>query len=201
MVLLILYPVDFCSKSKFDRKLDSALLNRVPDKVVYIEDYNGYIEEYFFNLNPRIELEKIDDLKDFDGVSHSIIFDDGEEFRQENIVLRTRGVEVRRFRIKITRVINIRRDPIYEVIKSSSEYVYIGRGSCWGNPYSMAEYSNDRDEVIRMFKYDFDYDKFPHIDKSKVYSLAGKRLGCYCKPENCHGDVIADFLNSWDDGE
>ncbi len=59
----------------------------------------------------------------------------------------------------------------------------------------------DRDEVIRKFKYDFDYDKFLNIDKSKVYSLAGKRLGCFCKPQACHGDVLADFLNSWDDGK
>ncbi|WP_261928243.1 DUF4326 domain-containing protein, partial [Vibrio aestuarianus] len=59
----------------------------------------------------------------------------------------------------------------------------------------------DRDEVIRKYKYDFDYDKFINVDKSRVYDLAGKRLGCFCKPQSCHGDVLADFLNSWDDGK
>ena len=24
--------------------------------------------------------------------------------------------------------------------------------------------------------------------------LAGKRLGCYCKPEACHGDVLVKLL-------
>ena len=24
--------------------------------------------------------------------------------------------------------------------------------------------------------------------------LKGKVLGCYCKPEACHGDIIVDFL-------
>ncbi|MCG6418638.1 DUF4326 domain-containing protein [Vibrio fluvialis] len=29
----------------------------------------------------------------------------------------------------------------------------------------------------------------------------GKRLGCFCKPDDCHGDIIAEFLNSYDDGK
>ncbi|MEP0357399.1 DUF4326 domain-containing protein [Paraglaciecola sp.] len=39
------------------------------------------------------------------------------------------------------------------------------------------------------------------MEKAEVYKLAGKRLGCFCKPSACHGDVLADFLNSWDDGK
>ena len=65
----------------------------------------------------------------------------------------------------------------------------------------MYEEGDDREEVIRKFKYDFDYEKFPNKEKSEVYKLAGKRLGCFCKPHACHGDVLADFLNSWDDGK
>ena len=38
-------------------------------------------------------------------------------------------------------------------------------------------------------------------EKSEVYKLSGKRLGCFCKPMECHGDVLADYLNSWDDGK
>jgi hypothetical protein len=39
-----------------------------------------------------------------------------------------------------------------------------------------------------------------NIDTSRVHELAGKRLGCFCKPALCHGDVLADYLNSYDDG-
>ena len=49
--------------------------------------------------------------------------------------------------------------------------------------------------------HDFDYEMFPNKEKAEVYKLAGKRLGCFCKPETCHGDVLAEFLNQWDDGE
>ena len=66
--------------------------------------------------------------------------------------------------------------------------------------YEFGDDDNSREEVISRFKYDFDYDKFPKKEKSQVYKLVGKRLGCFCKPEACHGDVLADFLNSWDDG-
>ena len=55
-------------------------------------------------------------------------------------------------------------------------------------------------EVIRKYKYDFDNDKFPNKSKSEVTKLAGKRLGCFCKPAACHGDILADYLNSLDDG-
>ncbi len=85
--------------------------------------------------------------------------------------------------------------------------VYIGRGSGshlnntkigqrgWlGNPYPLSEYT--RDESIGLFRRDFEAriandEEF----KAAVEKLAGKRLGCFCKPAACHGDVIAEYLN------
>lgn len=29
---------------------------------------------------------------------------------------------------------------------------------------------------------------------SKVKNLAGKTLGCFCKPKPCHGDVIVEWI-------
>ena len=65
----------------------------------------------------------------------------------------------------------------------------------------MHEEGDDREEVIRKYKYDFDFEKFPNKEKSEVHKLTGKRLGCFCKPQACHGDILADYLNSWDDGK
>lgn len=31
----------------------------------------------------------------------------------------------------------------------------------------------------------------------RVCELKGKRLGCFCKPGPCHGDVIVEWLESW----
>ena len=81
---------------------------------------------------------------------------------------------------------NINKDIQYKNLKSTPSYEYIGRESYWGNPYSIYEEGEDREEIIRKYKYDFDNDKFPNKDKSQVYKLSGKRLGCFCKPEPYH---------------
>ena len=65
----------------------------------------------------------------------------------------------------------------------------------------MYEDGSDREEVIRKYRYDFENDLFPKKSKSEVIRLAGKRLGCFCKPKACHGDILADYLNSLDDGK
>lgn len=85
------------------------------------------------------------------------------------------------------------------VNKYKDEYdVYIGRGSVWGNPFShlpetKALYKVDtRDEAIEMYrKYLWNQMYDGKITKDMLRSLSGKRLGCFCKPQSCHGDVIA----------
>jgi hypothetical protein len=55
--------------------------------------------------------------------------------------------------------------------------------------------------VIHKFSYDFERDLLPtQLKKQDVLQLAGKRLGCHCKPLACHGDILADYVNAWDDG-
>jgi hypothetical protein len=29
--------------------------------------------------------------------------------------------------------------------------------------------------------------------------LRNQVLGCYCKPKICHGDILADIVNNWDE--
>ncbi|CAN2967066.1 hypothetical protein METHPM2_110013 [Pseudomonas sp. PM2] len=61
----------------------------------------------------------------------------------------------------------------------------------------------DRDEVIRKFKYDFENGMLKaSTDLEKNLDIVrGKVIACHCKPAACHGDVIAAYLNSWDDGK
>ena len=163
-------------------------------------DYNGFLLK-IHEENP----EKIHSIKLFnwkiENITHAIIFDDGEEFIQEVEKLRYCNIPLRIISISITRVVNLKKEPQFKAEEGTPSYEYIGRGSYWGNPHSMYEEGDSREEVIRKYKYDFDFEKFPNKEKSEVYKLAGKRLGCFCKPEACHGDILADFLNSWDDGK
>lgn len=75
-------------------------------------------------------------------------------------------------------------------LRQSSYDVYIGRGSKWGNPFVIGLLS--REEVIDKYR--------EHLANSpkllaSLAELRGKRLGCYCKPLPCHGDVLAELAD------
>lgn len=81
-----------------------------------------------------------------------------------------------------TTVVNAKKQP-YDV--------FIGRPSLWGNPFVVG-CDGSRSEVIQKYR--------QHILNSPVHleqlhTLKGKRLGCFCKPKACHGDVLAELAN------
>ena len=70
--------------------------------------------------------------------------------------------------------------------------VYIGRGSVWGNPFTVKEMG--REAAIEAYR---EYitkqlDQRPEL-VTQLLALKGKRLGCFCKPKACHGDVLLDL--------
>ena len=73
--------------------------------------------------------------------------------------------------------------------------VYIGRPSIFGNPFEIGK-DGTRKEVIKLYKKHFYYllEKDERF-KWEVLGLKGKTLGCWCKPQDCHGDVIVEYLN------
>ncbi len=92
----------------------------------------------------------------------------------------------RRIYKRKTMVVNLRRQR-YDV--------FIGRPTKWGNPFMIGK-DGSRKEVIRKYKEWIlgrapspSHSLPPSIDEIRV-ELKGLRLGCYCKPDNCHGDVL-----------
>ena len=72
--------------------------------------------------------------------------------------------------------------------------VYIGRPSEWGNPFRIGVDGN-RDEVIQKFR-DY-FNSWSEEKKSQmVRELRGKRLGCWCSPAPCHGDILVEYIAS-----
>jgi hypothetical protein len=201
--VLVLYPKELLSQSKFQRKVGKVISRLDSVCLLYVTDHHGCVEQYAINSEGVVSAEPLLAIQGAD-LTHAIVFDDGEEFSEELALLNELGIPTRLLKIAITRVINIKRETQYEGLKSTPEYEYIGRGSYWGNPHSMFESNEDgemdtREEVIRKYKYDFDFDLFPNKEKSEVLRLKGKRLGCFCKPAACHGDVLADYLNGLDE--
>ena len=73
--------------------------------------------------------------------------------------------------------------------------VYIGRPSEFGNPFSIGK-DGTRDEVIEKYKtYFLERIEKDEYFKNKVLQLQDKTLGCFCKPQACHGDVISGWLD------
>jgi hypothetical protein len=78
--------------------------------------------------------------------------------------------------------------------------VYIGRAGrgqdgYFGNPFRIGCGMSREDAVQRFQRYFIDRIEKDSEFKWRVLAVKGKRLGCFCKPKACHGDVIADWLN------
>jgi hypothetical protein len=72
--------------------------------------------------------------------------------------------------------------------------VYIGRGSKWGNPFIIGK-DGSREDVVEKFRaYFAELRRGTKITDRDIADLLGLRLGCFCKPRPCHGDVIVEEL-------
>jgi len=107
-----------------------------------------------------------------------------------------------------TIVVNLTKDSYDMYIGRGIEYhthmmaegIEPGEEGWLGNPHPIGwcdrcKKYHTRDQCIEKFKEDF-YIKIksdPNF-KMMVLSLKGKRLGCYCKPKTCHGDVIKEWI-------
>jgi hypothetical protein len=79
-------------------------------------------------------------------------------------------------------------------IRKESYDIYIGRGSIFGNPFAIGEDGN-RKEVLE--KYEFYVRNKIKNDtefREELMKLDGKTLGCFCKPLDCHGDILIKLI-------
>lgn len=75
-----------------------------------------------------------------------------------------------------------------------NEYdVFIGRPSKWGNPFKIGEGKYTREQALEKFD-EWIVGQADLLDD--IEELRGKILGCYCKPERCHGDTLLQIANS-----
>ena len=193
--VLIAYPIDFLSYSKFERKVDKIISSLEKVELIFVRDENEFIEKY--SKSKGLQAISFDSDKEaLKEVTHAILFQDEERncFYILHNELLDKEIPTRVINLKITKVSNKDMGDSYDV--------YIGRGTLWGNPYQMGK-EGTRDEVIAKFAYDFDkrFLKLPEKFDENIEKLRGKTLGCHCKPAACHGDVIANYLNSQDDGK
>lgn len=80
-------------------------------------------------------------------------------------------------------------------IKNSTYDVVIGRPSKWGNPFVIGKDGN-RKQVIKKYRQWIQTIR-PEL-MNQLHELKGKTLGCYCKPQDCHGDVLKELVDKLD---
>ena len=74
---------------------------------------------------------------------------------------------------------------------SDDVYIYIGRGSLYGNPFKIGRDGNRNRVIDKYAEYAVNV---PHILKViEAMRFADKILVCYCAPSRCHGH----FLKVW----
>ena len=81
-----------------------------------------------------------------------------------------------------TRVVHCKKAP-YDV--------YIGRGGAWCNPFRIGK-DGTREEVIEKYR---EWILTQDFLLNNISDLKGKILGCWCKPQACHGDVLAELAD------
>lgn len=78
---------------------------------------------------------------------------------------------------------------------------YVGRGSDWGNPFSHLTNTKaqfkvaTRDESVQKYK---EWILTQPELLARLHELKGKTLCCYCKPQACHGDILAEMADALD---
>lgn len=79
---------------------------------------------------------------------------------------------------------------------------YIGRPSLYGNPHPLGRTCpicrvwHTREQAIARFRRDWYSDRYAGIREQAARELRDHVLLCFCKPNDCHGDVIAEWLNN-----
>lgn len=87
-----------------------------------------------------------------------------------------------------TRVVNLKKEK-YDV--------YIGRAGKgqsgkYGNPFITGKDGNRKEVIAKHRNWVY---KQPELIKDIKKELKGKRLGCFCKPKSCHGDVYVEICD------
>lgn len=115
-----------------------------------------------------------------------------EEIRQERIFAAWSEEErdlLKRLREGETVVVSLRgqHNDFINWADTAGLYMRIDRRTEWGNPFELPG-DGDRETVIANYERHY----LPHKPSllSKLDTLRGKALGCWCAPEPCHGDVL-----------
>lgn len=196
--LLIALPKLLCFKELFKQTIDGVLQTIGDADVSLVSDRDNEAGQILrgkgINAKEVRILTRSNAQTAIKEYSHVLAFWDGDDPTDIVYFAKLYKKHLRIVQVRITKVRNKNHNEEFDV--------YIGRGTLWGNPFPI-EHETDRFKrkvVIEKYKEYFIKEIVSKPEKLKLLlTLKGLRLGCHCSPLPCHGDVIADYLNSLED--
>lgn len=73
------------------------------------------------------------------------------------------------------------------------------KNGCFGNPFFLKNINDneEREEVLKKYrKYFYERIEKDEEFRKAILTLKGKKLGCFCAPKLCHGNVIKEYLDN-----
>jgi hypothetical protein len=167
--------------------------NNLEGQITFLEGNPG-LRNYVREQSPQAVGVSAKTLASFKKIiaahDYLVLLWDGEDLTRLLFEGRLAKKKIKLVDVPVTRVVNK---------KLTSDYdIYIGRGSPWGNPFAIGhgEEGPSRAEVINLYRQYFEEKiKTDPAFKTGILAMKGLRLACFCKPEACHGDVIAEYLD------
>ena len=89
-----------------------------------------------------------------------------------------------------TRVVNIRKESCDVYIGRAGQ----GKDGYFGNPFRLEATMTRGGTLDRYRKYFYYRLSTDEKFRRRIGELQGKTLGCFCKPNPCHGDIIKEYL-------
>lgn len=83
--------------------------------------------------------------------------------------------------------------PVVRNKRESSNGIYVGRPSAWGNPFVIGK-DGSREQVIELYRAWMEQQLA--LNPRWLDPLQGKDLVCWCAPLACHADLLLERSNS-----
>lgn len=198
-VLLVALSAGFDRPDLFAEKMDK-ITSALPEvEAVLVQDELGIAASYFSDREIEARNQRASNRMAakalVEGSTHVVVFWGGHDL--------TDIVYFARLLKKSTRIVPLRITTVRNQTKEEFD-ISIGRGGPWGNPFKIGHGPGglSRQEAIDKYREHFEQEIITDPEKhAALLSLRGYRLGCFCKPLACHGDIIAAYLNSYVDAD
>lgn len=178
------------------KKAEKELVDRVPGLPLEPDELSEK-DTKLLHLSQKLEAHKFTQQREPNRIVVLTEGDAGLSSEEKKLVAKQRG------KMMDQKTVMERRTAVVNVAKKYGEknYLYIGRAnhytghvkSDFHNPFHLAKDATLEQRAKCLEKYEQYVRDSPYL-MGQLKTLQGKRLGCWCKPLPCHGDILVKLI-------